>query len=284
MRKHATLPLITILTIATLTILESASAQSTPNPSVPEFTMTYIDLSYYVQPTYGIDQFTGENVTKQEGYHVDKQSVTFKIKNQPFTSYNDSSGHNISLYYNFKYKGHFGNKWLYYPFSDSGQGTFRYSGLFIVFSYESPKLAASNSEYTEITLSLPFLFGVENPTAGSKVDFQIQALTGHIDYEGDGFYRYEGQSSEWSTTQTITVGQSDSSATPNAPPLQDSTTPEQKTETTEPTPSQTTEPVTNGNSQTVEPWVIAGTVLSVVLVSAGLLVYFKKRKFKGGAQ
>ena len=54
-------------------------------------------------------------------------------------------------------------------------------------------------------------------------------------------------------------------------------------QTTEPTPSQTTEstptePTTNGNSQTMESWIIMGTTIAVVAISAGLLVYFKKRK------
>lgn len=184
----------------------SADTNELPTPSVPEFTLSYVDLSYDVPPTYEIDQFTGDNVTKQEGYHVDKRSIVFKIRNQPFTSYNDTSDNEICLYYNFKFKGHFGSEWQYYPFSESGQGTRRYSAMFYVLSYESPKLAASNSEFTDITLSIPFLFGIDNPKSGS-LDFQVQALIGHIDYQGDGFYKFEGQTSGWSDTQTITIGE-----------------------------------------------------------------------------
>jgi hypothetical protein len=80
--------------------------------------------------------------------------------------------------------------------------------MFYVLIDQSPKLVASNSEYTDIFLGLPFLFGVENPPVGSQVDFQVQALIGHIDYLGDGFYSYTGQKSDWSNTQTITVGES----------------------------------------------------------------------------
>src|SRR3989304_3159711 len=190
------------------TVHASTGASGIPKPSVPEFTLRYIDLSYDVPPTYGIDQFTGKNVITQEGYHVDNQSIAFKIKNQPFTSYNDSSGNNINLYYNFRFKGHFGNEWIYYPFSDNGQGTRRYSAMFYVLIDQSPKLPASNSEYTDIVLGLPFLFGVENPPVGSQVDFQVQALIGHIDYAGDGFYSFTGQTSGWSNTQTLTIGES----------------------------------------------------------------------------
>jgi hypothetical protein len=175
-------------------------------PSVPEFTVRYVDLSYDIPTTYEIDQFTGKNVTKQEGYHVDKRSIVFKIKNQPFISYNDASGNEIGLYYNFRFKGHFGGEWRHYPFSESGQGTRRYSAMFYVLTYESPKLAASNSEFTNITLSIPFLYGIDNPKSGS-IDFQVQTLVGHIDYAGDGFYKFEGQRSDWSNTQTMTIGE-----------------------------------------------------------------------------
>lgn len=33
---------------------------SISKPSVPEFTVKYVDNSYDVPPTYGIDQYTGE--------------------------------------------------------------------------------------------------------------------------------------------------------------------------------------------------------------------------------
>jgi hypothetical protein len=79
------------------TVQAATDVSGIPKPSVPEFTLRYIDLSYDVPPTYGIDQFTGKNVITQEGYHVDNQSIAFKIKNHPFTSYNDSSGNSISL-------------------------------------------------------------------------------------------------------------------------------------------------------------------------------------------
>jgi hypothetical protein len=194
-------------------IQASTDINEIPTPSVPEFTLSYKDLSYDEPPTYEIDQFTGKNVTKQEGYHVDKRSVVFKIRNQPFTSYSDASGNEIDLYYNFRFKGHFGSEWRHYPFSETGQGTRRYSLPFYTLSYESPKLAASNSEFTNITLSIPFLFGINNPKSGS-LDFQVQALIGNIDYAGDGFYKFVGQTSGWSDTQTITIGE-DTQTTPN---------------------------------------------------------------------
>jgi hypothetical protein len=195
---------------------------SITTPSVPEFTMKYVELSYEVPPEYGIDPYTGEKVVTQEGYHVENQSVVFKIKNQSFTPYNDTSGNNICLYYNFRFKGHYvDDEWQYYPFSESGQGTRRYSAMFYVLIDSSPKLAASNSEYTEIIFSLPFLLG-ESPPVGSQIDFQVQALIGHIDSEGSGYYSYTGQTSDWSSTYTITttIGESQTpTVTPSPSPI-----------------------------------------------------------------
>lgn len=192
---------------------------SITKPSAPEFTMRYVEVSYDVPPTYGIDPYTGEKVITQEGYRVENQSVVFKIKNQIFTPYNDTSGNNICLYYNFRFKGHYAAEWQYYPFSESGQGTRRYSAMFYVLIDQSPKLAASASEYTEIIFSLPFLLG-ENPPVGSQLDFQVQALIGHIDSEGSGYYSYTGQTSDWSYTYTITttIGESET-PTPTPSPI-----------------------------------------------------------------
>jgi hypothetical protein len=134
-------------------------------------------------------------------------------------------------------------------------------------SDQSPKLPASNSEYTDIVLSLPYLFGVQNPPVGSQVDFQVQALIGHIDYAGDGFYSFTGQKSDWSNTQTITIGESQTpTPSPAATP-----TPTTSPELT-PTPSQ--EP------QQTEQEIIIGAAIAaaVIVVGVGLLIYLIKRK------
>jgi hypothetical protein len=263
MRKLATLLLITVLTVSSLLMVGSAFAQSIPKPSVPEFTVKYVDLSYYEPPTYGVDQFTGETVITNEGYYVDNKSVAFKIVNQPFTSFNDSSGNYIALYYNFRFKGLFGDEWFYYPFSESGGGTHRYSAMFYVLSDQSPKLEASDSEYTDIFLGLPFLFGAFNPKVGSLVDFQVQALIGHIVYEGDGFYSYVGQRSDWSNTQTIEVGESQTSSP-------EPTTP------TSPTPL----PTDYTGVGLTETEIVIGVAVTIVVlaIGMGLLVYLIKRK------
>jgi len=190
-------------------IVKPVAAQSMPKPSVPEFTLKFHTTSQYQAPTYQTDPFTGKNVTLTGGYYVEGKAVDIKIRNQPFTSRLDATGNYTHLYYIYRVKGHFTNEtdWNY--------------GINIDSKYYN----ASNSEYTTITRVLvgyPFSGEV---LAGSQIDFQIQALTGHIDvtqqliYFG-GFgtinnYSFVGVSGDWSPTQTITIGETSASTSPN---------------------------------------------------------------------
>jgi len=242
-------------------VLPNTEAQIT-KPSIPEFTLKYVDNSYYVPPTYGIDQYTGQTIVKQEGYLVDNRTLQFTIKNQPFTSYNDSNGNHIALYYNFRYKGTCGNDWSYYP--DTSRTYGYYTGEF-------PDTSASNSDFTVIMINLRAL---TIPT-GVKVEFQVQAIMGYIDIESTGmmaggFCGFAGERSDWSNTQTITIDANGSTSTPNTSPPQNSTS--------------TPEPQEQEQPQS-EPFLTAlvavVSVVSIVLVGIGLLVYFKKRNHKG---
>ncbi len=224
--KSSGLLLILIMVIPSLSLLaiRPAFAQSTSKPSVPQFIVNYVDYSYDVPPKYGVDQYTGQNITIQAGYHVDGRSVEFTIKNQPFISFDDSSGNYTNLYYNFRFKGTHGNSWTYYPF-DGNVSTHTYGGLggpsFIYYS-------ASNADYTNISITLEQLTeytGAETPPEGTQVEFQVQAQFGYIYSEaysvgmGSGYF-FTGQTSDWSDTQTITIGQvSSSSSTPTVSEL-----------------------------------------------------------------
>jgi hypothetical protein len=261
MKKNATLMIITVFALSSLCMVSSVFAQSYPRPSVPEFTVKYVDYSYDIPPTYEIDQFTGQNITKREGEHIDNRSAVFTIRNQPFTTYVDSGNNTIGLYYNFRYKGHFGSDWGYFPFSESGQ-SWRYHAPFIVFIDVPPDKfsSASNSEYTEILLRLRFLFGQGNPPMNTQVDFQVQALIGHIDYEGDGYYRFTGERSDWSNTQTLTIG-------------------EIQTPSPEPTTSNSPSPSPSEESQLGQDAILGIAVtVAVVCIGLGLLFYLIKRK------
>ncbi len=208
MGKYLSIVLVLIIASSSCLIVKSADAQSISKPSAPEFTVRYVDYSYDVPPTYGIDQFTGKETIVKNGYHVENRSFEFTIRNQPYTPYEDSQGNNIHLFYNLRFKGHFGAEWMYFPFLDNGQGVRRFAaGLYQVYD---PDLAASNSAFTILLESIPTLFYDlqdydKMPKIGDEVDFQVQAAIGYVSYAGDGFYSLAGQSSSWSNTQTIKI-------------------------------------------------------------------------------
>jgi hypothetical protein len=236
--------------------------------------MRYVDLSYDVPPTYGIDQYTGKTIITQEGYHVENRSIQFTIKNQQFTPYTDPNGTQIGLYYNFRAKGTYGTEWSYYPFAPNGGTTHRYGGWFGGDTSEYPEhLSQSNSEYTIITIAISSLLN-DAPT-GVQLEFQAQALIGYMeptDFMMAGHvYVFTGESSDWSSTQTITIGESQ---TPTPSPATTST-PEQT-----PPPSPTN--YTGVHLTEQEVIIIVAIAVAGIGASLGLLFYFKKRKKVAG--
>ena len=197
--KSFVLILILIMIISGLSVMivKPANAQSIPKPSVPEFTLSILSHPYDVAPTTTIDPFTGKTVTTQAGYHVENKSIEITIKNQPFTAFTDKSGNYINLYYNVSYKGPYGTDWNYYS----------YDSLTKYF------VTQSDSDYTTISFS-------QIPTEG-QMDFRLQALIGFYTETGHPFmdvyeYNFTGQTSDWSSTQTITIQESNSSPSPTS--------------------------------------------------------------------
>lgn len=241
MKTAVGIALILILAAASSLVMVKTASASIPKPSVPEFTASYVDYSYDIPSTYRIDEFSGRNMSNNNGYHVDQQSVLFKIRNQPFTSYNDSNGNVINRYFNFRYRGHFGTDWRYYPFSEAGGGTVRYGSTFYSFTDERPQISQSTSDYTEKSFTLAFLFSENKPTIGSPVDFQMQAIEGHIDYAGDGYYSFVGTAGDWSPMETLTIGTNELTITTSPNPI-----PHDSNDTIQPTltPAPTLNPTT----------------------------------------
>ncbi|MCL5877312.1 MAG: hypothetical protein M1540_05820 [Candidatus Bathyarchaeota archaeon] len=209
MRKTSALALIIVLVASGLMLVESASAQSS-YPAITEFSLKYVDHSYDVAPTTtsSTDPYTGKTTTTTTpGYHVENKTIEVVIKNPSGASY-----------YNFRYKGHYEDKWTYYPFSPSS------SGYSLGDTYSVP-YQASTSSYT--VAALPSYF-VQSITQGGEGDVQVQALYGsfravpygHIQPIPGGptydFY-FEGETSEWSSTQTITIPET--SPSPSVPEL-----------------------------------------------------------------
>jgi hypothetical protein len=196
--ERLSLFLVVILAVSSLIMVESVSAQSIPKPSVPEFTLKYVADFYDVPTTYKIDSYTGEKVVDVQGYHVNNSTVQIVIKNQPFTPYTDSNGKYIDLYYNVSYKGYYGENWDYYS-HDSATDFF---------------LKQSTSDNTVISFT-------RIPTNG-QIDFRIQAHIGFYTETGhpwmDSYtYRFDGESSGWSNTQTITIPET-ANTSPNPSP------------------------------------------------------------------
>jgi hypothetical protein len=130
--KTIALILIGVIAISCLSLLsvKPANAQTSVTPSVPEFTVKFIDRSYKAAPSSSINPYTGQQVTT-EGHYVENRTIELTIKNQPFTSY-IQSGENISFYYNVREKGPYEENW---------------TNIYTVDNYFTAK---SNTDYTAL--------------------------------------------------------------------------------------------------------------------------------------
>ncbi|MCW3983183.1 MAG: hypothetical protein NWE96_04225 [Candidatus Bathyarchaeota archaeon] len=220
MRKHVALILTVILTLSSL-IMVNPSLEIT-KPSIPEFTLKYVDNSYDVPPTTTtkIDPYTGnKTVMTQAGYHVSNRSIEVIIMNQPFTPYTDANGHYINLAYAVRWKGHYSDSWNNLPNRTAYFGATNSKYTSIVFGLdwkENPGIRGNKDFYYDY-----YLDGV--PTGG-QVDFQVQAAIGYSElvpmprnpfHDNDYYMIYRGQTSDWSSIQTITIN--DNSVYPDSP-------------------------------------------------------------------
>ena len=216
-------------------MVKPALAQT--KPAVPEFTLKFSDDSYgySVPPTYSIDTFTGKNVTTQVGYYtyVENKSVEVTIKNQPFDNYKDSNGNTITLNYNIRWKGHFGDYWNELQSSLGGIYLVASSSL-MQSSGGQVTLVAPNSQVTVVSYNSEENNGsnynrlyIGNLSAGDQIDFQVEALVGYyttltgtpdpLFHRTTESYVFTGAESGWSNTQTITIP--DTSITSPTPSL-----------------------------------------------------------------
>jgi hypothetical protein len=206
--KYRSLLLFVILTVASLLLIESANAQSIPKPSVPEFTVQFLDRSYDVPTTTSFDPYTGKEITDQ-GYHVENKTIEIKIKNQPFEPFYNANGQAINLYYNIRIKGYFEQNWteVYRPvYGFPLQST---DSDYTVLSYTWVEQGETQIGSSMITLR-----------NGAQADFQVEAMIGYIADSGPYSDRspreyFEGETSGWSNTQSITIGEVSASISPS---------------------------------------------------------------------
>ena len=85
MESKKLMPLFIIIILAASATLMAKPTYADTNPSAPDFTVQYVDHSYDIPPTYGIDPYTGQTVMTFPGSHVDNRTIDVTIKNQPFT-------------------------------------------------------------------------------------------------------------------------------------------------------------------------------------------------------
>ena len=197
-----------ILVISILIIVESISAQTIPKPSVPEFTIKYIEHSYNIAPTYTIDPYTGQTQMTSTGSTVIVKNIEVVIKNQAFSSYQTADGNYTQLCYYIRAKGAY-EKWI----TDS-----IYEGGNVLDYNNSIQIPASNSDHTILTFPLDRW----NIKPGGQIDFQIKAViakfyTVHSDilYFPDYLGSIVVSEGDWSSTQTLTIPANYASPTPS---------------------------------------------------------------------
>ena len=181
--------IILIMAFSSLNLLtvKPASAQSIPKPSVPQFTVNWVNTT------------------------SDNESIVITITNQNFTSLiHNVNGvpWNISLFYDVRVKPDYAENWtdIYYPtapIASSSQFT----------SITASIRAYSNGpEYLELGSRL---FQV---TDGTQLDFQVEAMIGYIHripINPFAPWFFNGTESGWSNTQTITIPASSTSPSPS---------------------------------------------------------------------
>ena len=223
MRKTFALATILLMAISGLVIVNPAASQSMLKPSVPQFTLQYIDYITNIEPTTSTNPYNGQNVTTSYGSTSYNETVVFKIKNQPFTPYKDSNGNYIGLYYNFRYKGHYQNQWTYMPFNPDGMTATPWGG-WLFGTHSLPYFPQTSSDNTTFVFALTDFVPYGQPAFpdGGQLDFQLQAQIGNISYASEGspslgnYYRFTGESSDWSNTQTLNITYNSNSTATNA--------------------------------------------------------------------
>jgi len=261
----------------TLLVVKPASAQtatlsSIPTPSIPEFTLQLAGPAYTVPTTYYLNQSSGQ-IEAQIGYTNPYSYVIVKVKNQPFTPYTDSSGHAITFYYDVRVKYH----------NQTAEG---WHEVYMVYNGMTDSVGLptqSGSEYT--SLYVPIYNGQEGVgtdysiPVGAQTDVQVDAMIGYVT-EGSlppgvppigGWPEvFEGETSAWSSTQTVTV--------PANTPLSPTPAPSSSSSTPAITPTSTSAGSAPSSSSLLLITTVALVVIAFLLaVIIALLLYVRKR-------
>ncbi len=226
-----------------------------PAPSVPEFTITVKDRSYDVPNTVTVTtDIDGRkiNSTSPAFYAIDG-SIELSIRRQLFTSYYDSEGYPIDLYYHIRIRGTESVDW--------GTGAYFKAG--------NSSSAVVTLNYLGSSFAWAFgIYGFSSYPVNDTLSFQVEAFIGHtlttteptnpafpIDIKK---VEYIGQSSGWSDTQTALIQTITSLAIPTpssttTPPLPTATSSPVPIESPTSTPNPTELPAKSPSSATSAP-------------------------------
>lgn len=166
------------------------NAQSTTKPAMPEFTVELSGPAFDIPPTYTFNASTGL-FDPQDGYHILYSTVKIIIKNQPFTNQTNYE----FLRYNVRIKPH------NYPDN-------YWQELFHAGSDGYPIQASGDLTVIPLPIEGSQVLGTVIPT-GASTDVQVEAMIGYIGRNQTYPYEYMfyGETSDWSSTQTVTVPQ-----------------------------------------------------------------------------
>lgn len=272
--------LLAFLLVSSMAMACFSGIQAQSVPSVPEFTVQYVNHPYDLAPTYTVDPYTGQTEVVSHGGHFDNYTVEIKIKNQAFTSTIDQSGNQTSLYYNIRFKGHYEENWTYYPVVPTDYGAASHPvDPFQTGARGSQYIDASKTDYTTVTLPQ---WQTSSVKQGGEIDVQVQALIGHDNVHDWGAvlmgselitYYFEGQYTDWSSTQTVKIddGAAETASSPTAPAAS-------VTQNPSTVPSTQSNAISTGSMPSLE--LLALVALGIVIVLLVVVVAFMSRKIR----
>jgi hypothetical protein len=263
MNKHGkavSLALLLLIMAASLITVKPISAQATPNPPVPNFSIDFVEHSYVVPENISIDPYTGEKSTIPT-HNVTTLTLTVTVTNSP-----------SATAYLLGVKGHYTSNWFYPMVDDPMYGNINITAFassdaqttITLSGYDSGQILLGYSDHWSITVP-----------SGGKLDFRLEAINGHVGSRMFGGTAYFGESSDWSSIQTVSF--------PANVPLESTPTPSIANPDFSQAP--TDMPTQSGSNSDVSQlnWVQVATLV-LVGVTAVLLVfvvfYLRKRSLK----